>query len=84
MWLCGHVVMCVLIRVCFVCAYFYVFSDGGDKSLVVKCRGLPYSASQGDIRDFFEGCAIARDGGCADGRDATRRSANENTLFVVE
>ena len=29
---------------------------------VVKCRGLPYSASEKDIRDFFEGCVIERDG----------------------
>ncbi len=29
---------------------------------MVKCRGLPYSASERDVKDFFEGCAIERDG----------------------
>ena len=28
----------------------------------MKCRGLPFSASERDIKDFFEGCAIERDG----------------------
>ena len=36
--------------------------DSRSDTTVVKCRGLPYSASERDIRDFFEGCAIERDG----------------------
>ena len=37
-------------------------SKTSSKSLVVKCRGLPYSAQERDVREFFEGCAIERDG----------------------
>ena len=37
-------------------------SDGKGKTTVVKCRGLPYSASERDIRDFFDGCVVERDG----------------------
>jgi len=33
-----------------------------EKTTVVKCRGLPYSASERDVRDFFDGCVVERDG----------------------
>ena len=36
--------------------------SGSGRALVVKCRGLPYSATERDIKDFFSSCAIERDG----------------------
>ncbi|CAN0497707.1 unnamed protein product, partial [Ectocarpus sp. 8 AP-2014] len=35
--------------------------DGGYKG-VVRMRGLPWSANEGDIRNFFDGIAIEKDG----------------------
>lgn len=54
-------------------------SNGGDASggaIVIKMRGLPYSATETEIANFFSGMRISP-GGVSIGRDASGRASGE-------
>lgn len=50
--------------------------EGSGSGIVVKMRGLPYSASEEEIRTFFSGLRI-ESGGVTLGRDASGRASGE-------
>ena len=51
---------------------------------MIKMRGLPYSATEGEITNFFTGLRVAP-GGVSIGRDASGRASGEaHVEFVVE
>ncbi len=56
--------------------------DGGSSSgnVVIKMRGLPYSATEPEIAQFFSGLRIAP-GGASIGRDANGRASGEVIVF---
>jgi len=37
----------------------YLDSESAPASNLVKCRGMPYSAQESDVQDFFAGCVLA-------------------------
>jgi len=53
-----------------------VRDDSGGGGIVIKMRGLPYSATEGEITSFFSGMRIAS-GGVSIGRDANGRASGE-------
>ena len=48
----------------------------GSTGIVIKMRGLPYSATEGEIASFFAGIKLVR-GGVSIGRDASGRASGE-------
>jgi hypothetical protein len=49
---------------------------GGSGNIVIKMRGLPYTATESDIAAFFKGLRVAP-GGVTVGRDANGRASGE-------
>jgi len=59
-------------------------NGGSSGSVVIKMRGLPYSAAESEIINFFSGMRIAS-GGVSIGRDASGRASGEaHVEFVSE